>query len=69
MLQEDKATVLPFRDASLRRPIDIVAWMNTHTRRPAQPGEVRGNVVPLGSSARLAGRRRWCGGPSGDEAA
>jgi hypothetical protein len=69
MLREDQATVLPFRDAAVRRPIDVVAWINTYTPRPAQPGEVRGNVIPLGSSARLTRRRRWCSGPSGDEAA
>jgi hypothetical protein len=69
VLQIDQATVLPFRDAARRRPIDVVAWMKTYTAPPTQPGELRGNVIPLGTSARLTRRRRWCSGPSGDEAA
>ena len=71
MLREENATVLPFRDAALRRPIDVVAWVNSHAPA-AQPGEARDNVIPLthlGRTSRCARRRFWCDGPPGGEAA
>ena len=71
MLREENATVLPFRDAALRRPIDVVAWVNSHTPAP-QPGALRDNVIPLthlGRTSRRARRRFGCDGPPGGEAA
>ena len=53
MLREENATVLPFRDAALRRPIDVVAWMNSHAPA-AQPGDARDNVIPLTHLAAVA---------------
>ena len=71
MLREENATVLPFRDAALRRPIDVVAWVNSHAPAP-QAGAARDNVVPLtgvARSSRRARRRFWGGGPPDGEAA
>ena len=71
MLREENATVLPFRDAALRRPIDVVAWMNSHAPA-AQPCETSDNVIPLNRlspSSRRARRRFWCDGPPEGEAA
>lgn len=69
MLREEDAIVLPFRDSALRRPIDVVAWMNA---LPYQPDfEAPDNVVPLARFARSRrGRcRTWLGGPPEGEAA
>ena len=71
MLRNDTAKVLLFRDSALRRPIDVVAWMNSHAPA-AQPCETSDNVVPLNRlspSSRRARRRFWCGGPPDGEAA
>ena len=71
VLREENATVLPFRDAALRRPIDVVAWMNSHAPAP-QAGDAPDNVIPLtgpAHSSRRARRRFWCGGPPEGEAA
>ena len=71
MLREENATVLPFRDAALRRPIDVVAWMNSHAPAP-RAGDAPDNVIPLTAlarSSRVSRRRFWCGGPPDGEAA
>jgi hypothetical protein len=71
VLREENATVLPFRDAALRRPIDVVAWMNSHAPAP-QTANAPDNVIPLAGmarSSRRARRRFWCGGPPDGEAA
>ena len=71
MLREENATILPFRDAALRRPIDVVAWVNSHAPS-TQADELRDNVIPLthvARSPRRARRRFWCGDPPGGEAA
>jgi hypothetical protein len=66
VLQEENATVLPFRDAALRRPIDVVAWMNSHAPAP-RAGDAPDNVIPLARSSR-ARRRFWRGPPEGEAA-
>jgi hypothetical protein len=71
VLREENATVLPFRDAAMRRPIDLVAWTNSHAAT-TQPDDTPDNVIPLtrfARSSRRAGRRFWCGGPPEGEAA
>jgi hypothetical protein len=71
VLREENATILPFRDAALRRPIDVVAWINSHAPS-AQPSEAPDNVIPLthlAHSSRRARRRFWCDGPPDGEAA
>jgi hypothetical protein len=71
VLREENATVLPFRDAALRRPIDVVAWMNSHAPAP-QAVDAPDNVIPLTGLARSSSRARrrfWCGGPPDGEAA
>jgi len=70
VLQEENATVLPFRDSALRRPIDVVAWTNTHLPYQPDASETPDNVVLL---ARFARSRRgscptWLGGPPEDAA-
>ena len=71
MLREENATVLLFRDAALRRPIDVVAWMST-APRATDSGDALDNVIPLARFAR-ASRRGDCqgsfGGPPEGEAA
>ncbi|MGZ8475940.1 MAG: hypothetical protein ACXWWQ_06970 [Candidatus Limnocylindria bacterium] len=71
MLREENAIVLPFRDSAFRRPIDVVAWTNTHLPYEPDSTEAPDNVVPL---ARVARSRRgscrtWPGGPPEGEAA
>ena len=71
MLREDTATILPFRDAALRRPIDLVRWTNSHAPE-AEPHAAADNVIPLirlGHPARRAARRFFRGGPTGGDAA
>ena len=74
MLSEETAQVLLFRDAALRRPIDVVAFMNA-TAPLRLVNETPDNVVPLPlgrfvPSLGRARRRRWhTGPPAGGEAA
>jgi hypothetical protein len=75
VLREETATVLPFRDAALRRPIDVVAWMNTHAPRAGEPATCD-NVIPLARFDRASRRvdRRvdrwpWLDGPPEGDAA
>jgi hypothetical protein len=71
VLREETATVLPFRDSALRRPIDVVAWINTHAPLAGDASELD-NVIPLARFARATRRgerRTWFGGPPGGEAA
>jgi len=72
MLGEHNATVLPFRDSALRRPIDIVASKDIHG--PDEPARISGrdNVVPLARSTRSRRFRTcspWLEGPPDGEAA
>ena len=72
MLREENATVLQFRDSAFRRPIDVVAWMNTHVPSDAESTEAPENVVPLARFARSRRRgscRTWLEGPPEGEAA
>jgi hypothetical protein len=72
VLRDQNATVLLFRDAAMRRPIDVVAWMNTRAPFPSGRTEPLDNVVPLARFARASrgdARRTWCGGPPDGEAA
>lgn len=72
MLREENATVLPFRDAAMRRPIDVVAWMNTRAPFASEPKDAVDNVVPLARFARASrggARRAWFGGPPEGDAA
>ena len=72
MLREENATVLPFRDSALRRPIDVVAWMNTDAPHQAVSTDAPDNVVPLARFARSLRRgsgRTWFEGPPEGEAA
>jgi len=71
VLQEENATVLPFRDSALRRPIDVVAWTNTHLPYQPDATETPDNVVPLARFARSrrVSCRTWPGGPPKGEAA
>ena len=72
MLREENATVLLFRDSALRRPIDVVAWMNTDAPHQAESTDALDNVVPLARSARSRRRdswQTWLGGPPEGEAA
>jgi hypothetical protein len=72
VLREENATVLPFRDAAMRRPIDVVAWMNTRAPSASEPPDALDNVIPL---ARFAHASRnltcstWSGGPPEGDAA
>jgi hypothetical protein len=72
MLPNETATILPFRDAALRRPIDLVAWMAAAAPHAADADETPDNVIPLARFAR-ATRRGHCGtrfaGPPDGEAA
>ena len=68
MLRDENATVLPFRDSTMRRPIDVVAWMNAHAPRQTEPTDAKNNVVALSRSARR-GRRTWFAGPPEGDAA
>jgi len=71
VLREENAIVLPFRDSALRRPIDVVAWKNTHL--PYQPDSIEApdNLVPLARFARSrrGGCRTWVDDPPEGEAA
>jgi hypothetical protein len=72
VLQEENATVLMFRDSALRRPIDVVAWMNTQAPQQATSADATDNVVPLARFARSQRRgsgRTWFEGPPEGEAA
>jgi hypothetical protein len=69
VLREENATVLPFRDAALRRPIDVVAWMNTRSPFPSGPAMTLDNVVPLTRFARGVAGETWFEGPPEGEAA
>ena len=71
MLREENAIVLPFRDSALRRPIDIVAWTNTHLPYEPDSTETPANVVPLArfAGSRNDGWRTWLDGPPEGEAA
>lgn len=72
MLREENATVLPFRDAAMRRPIDVVAWMNTRPPFPSGPATSLDNVVPLARFARACrgvACETWFEGPPEGEAA
>jgi len=71
VLQEEKATVLQVRDSALHRPIDVVAWTNTHLPYQPDAAETPDNVVPLAPSARSrrGSCRTWLGGPPEGEAA
>jgi hypothetical protein len=68
MPREETATVLPFRDSLLRRPIDVVAWMNLHVERAGDSSGVLDNVVPLARVARGRDGGPWFGGPEGEAA-
>ena len=72
MLRDENATVLPFRDSALRRPIDVVAWKNTQTPLQTEATDEQDNVVALARfarSRRSASCRTWIGGPPDGEAA
>jgi hypothetical protein len=72
VLRDENATVLPFRDSALRRPIDVVAWMNTHAPQDPESVDARDNVIPLARFSRASRRgacRTWLGGPPEGEAA
>ena len=75
MLSEETAQVLLFRDAALRRPIDVVAFMNATAPLTLVSNQTPDNVVPLPlgrfvPSQGRARRRRWhAGPPAGGEAA
>jgi hypothetical protein len=72
VLRDENPTVLPFRDAALRRPIDVVAWMNLGSPPAAERPESHENVVSLELFARAGrrnGRARWLGDSPGGEAA
>jgi hypothetical protein len=68
VLREETAKVLPFRDAALRRPIDVVAWINTHAPLAGKSAEFD-NVIPLARASRLGDCGTWFGGPPEGEAA
>jgi hypothetical protein len=70
LLREHNATVLPFRDARMRRPIDVVAYMDRETPLKAVPEAAALNIISL---AAFAGSSRGRGGsrggrPEGDAA-
>jgi len=52
VLREENATVLPFRDSALRRPIDVVAWINTHLPQEPDATAAPDNLVPLARFSR-----------------
>jgi hypothetical protein len=71
VIRKETATILPFRDGALRRPIDLVQWTNSHAPA-AEPVALGDNVIPLirlNHPSRLRTRRFLRGGPSGGEAA
>jgi hypothetical protein len=72
VLRDETATVLSFRDAALRRPIDIVAWKTARAPIGSDADDAPDNVIPLSRFARAA-RRGRCGagfaGPPEGEAA
>jgi hypothetical protein len=72
MLRDETTTVLPFRDAALRRPIDVVAWMNTYAPSEPEPVGAHDNVIPftrLSRSPRRGDCRTWVAGPPEGDAA
>ena len=72
MLRDENTTVLPFRDAALRRPIDVVAWMNTYAPREPEPVDAQDNVIPFTRptrSSRPSGYRTWLADPPEGDAA
>jgi hypothetical protein len=72
VLRDENATVLLFRDAAMRRPIDVVAWMNARAPFANGSTEPLSNVVPLARFARASRggvRRTWFAGPPEGEAA
>jgi hypothetical protein len=71
VLREENATVLLFRDSALRRPIDVVAWMNTHAPHQTESTEAKDNVIQLArfSRSRRGSCQTWLGGPPEGEAA
>jgi hypothetical protein len=68
LLRKENATVLPFRDAAMRRPIDVVAWMNTRASSASGTTDALDNVVPMARFVR-ASRNTWFAGPPEGEAA
>jgi hypothetical protein len=72
VLREENATVLPFRDAVMRRPIDVVAWMNSDSPLAAEPSDASDNVIQLARFARSSygarRRMRFWDPPEGDAA-
>ncbi len=72
MLRDENATVLPFRDSALRRPTDVVAWMELAPAPATECAESHDNVVSLALFTRATRRGRrlnWPGGSPGGEAA
>lgn len=72
MLRAENATVLQFRDSAMRRPIDVVDWMNTHAPHEPEPVDAHDNVIALARFSRTSRRdacRTWLGGPPEGEAA
>jgi hypothetical protein len=68
VLRDETAAVLQFRDSALRRPIDVVAWMNTHAPREPESVDAHDNVIPLARFSH-GSRHTWLSGPPGGEAA
>ena len=72
MLRHDTAKVLPFRDSALRRPIDLVARMNTGLPQASEAADASDNVIALRRFSHASGRggcRTWIDGPPDGEAA
>jgi len=70
VLRDENATVLPFRDSALRRPIDVVAWMTPDSWPVTKYVESHDNVVSLAPFTRAAFRGApWSDGSPGGEAA
>jgi hypothetical protein len=74
MSTNQSGTVLPFQDAALRRPIDVVALAQRGgaVLTDEDHGSMPDNVVSLARFARGAARARrryWLGGPPEGEAA
>ena len=55
MIERHSATVLPFRDAALRAPIDLTRYRDAHPRQTGDHGVACDNVVSL---AQFSGRGR-----------
>jgi hypothetical protein len=72
VLRDENTTVLPFLDSALRRPIDVVAWMNTQAPREPESAVAHDNVIPFARVSRLARHgafRTWVAGPPEGDAA